>query len=430
METYEPFVSLGLALVAGLLIGVEREQSQRPEHGEDSFLGGVRTHPLFALVGGVSMLLSREIGLVVVALTFAALIAFLAISYADDVRHGRTRGLTSEAAFILAFLLGALAASDEIIAPLQRKVFLVASAAIVATLLLSLKPRLHSVVRRASPEDVLATLKFLVVAVVVLPLLPNETYGPLQVLNPFEIGVFAALIAGISFTGYLAIRMLGPRRGLGVTGLVGGLASSTAVTMTLSGRAREAPSLHASCALAIALASTIMFPRVLVEVALVNAALLRHVALPIGAMGIAGLVVSGWFWHRSGHTERAPDIEFRNPFELSSAIKFAALFAIVLLGARAATEYLGRKGTYLAGVAGGLTDVDAITLSMASLSATGEVAERVAATTIYLGTVSNTVVKAGMATVVGGWVFGRQIAIAFAALIAAGLAGVAVLWLL
>ena len=429
MDAYEPFISLGLALVAGLLIGFERERSQPFAAEGNSFLGGVRTHPLFALVGAVSTLLSRQLGLGTVVLALGAMVTFLAISYYDDVRHSRTRGITSEAAFLLSFLLGALAASENIVTPVERKVFLVASTAVVVTLLLSLKPRLHSLIRRTSYDDVLATLKFLVVAVVVLPLLPNRSFGPLQALNPFQVGLMVALIAGISFSGYVAIRLLGPRRGLGVTGLVGGLASSTAVTLTFSSRAREAPALRTACALAVVLASSIMFARVLVEVAVVNARLLALVAAPIAAMGIAGLTASWILWRRSGGGGGSPDIELSNPFELSSAIKLALVFAAVLLGAKAATEYLGAKGSYLAAVIGGTTDVDAVTLSIASL-ANGGLSEKVAATSIYLGTVSNTLVKAGMATVVGGWEFGRLIIMAFAALLMAGGAGLAVLWVL
>jgi uncharacterized membrane protein (DUF4010 family) len=241
--------------------------------------------------------------------------------------------------------------------------------------------------------------------------------------------VMVALIAGISFSGYVAIRLLGPRRGLGVTGFIGGLVSSTAVTLTFSGRAREAPALRTACALAVVLASSIMFPRILVVVAVVNAALLPLVAPPIAAMGIAGLVASWILWRHSERTERSPDIEFRNPFELSSAIKLALVFVAVLLGAKAATVYFGDKGSYIAGVLGGTTDVDAVTLSMASL-ARGGLSEKVAATTIYLGSVSNTLVKAGMAIVVGGWDFGRLVLIAFAALLAAGGLSLAALWVL
>ncbi len=428
MERFEPFLSLGLALASGLLIGFEREQSRPAEGSNESFLGGARTLPLFALVGAVSVLLAESLGLWLLAVSFAGLVVLLAVSFAADLRAGRHPGLTSEAALVLTFLLGALSATRGTFDATETKVYVVLSVTVVATLLLSVKPRLHAFLRRASAEDVYATLKFLLVAVVVLPQLPRQTFGPLDVLNPFDIGLMVVLIAGISFTGYVAIRLLGARRGLLLTAAVGGLVSSTAVTLSFSGRARQTPALRHGCALAVVLASTIMFPRVLVEVAVVNAALLPKVALPICAMGIAGLASSYFLWRRTRRGEDSPEVSFHNPFELGTAIKFALLFALVLLGAKAASSWLGNAGSYLAGALAGLTDVDAITLSMASLSR-DTIPHEVAATTIFIGAVSNTLVKAGIATVAGGWAFGREVALAFAAVTAAGALGLVVLWL-
>ena len=428
MERLEPFLSLGLALAAGTLIGFEREQSRPTDETKESFLGGARTLPLFALVGAVSVLLSGSVGLWFPAIAFAGVVSLLALSFAADLRTGRHRGLTSEAALLLTFLLGALSATDGAFGSTETKVYVVLAVTVVATVLLSLKPRLHAFLRKASVEDVSATLKFLLVAVVVLPQLPRRTFGPLDVLNPFDIGLMAVLIAGISFTGYVAIRLLGPSRGVLVTAAVGGLASSTAVALSFSGRAKQTPELRHGCALAVVLASTIMFPRVLVEVAVVNAALLPRVALPIAAMGLGGLVASFILWRRTQHRQGAPEVVFHNPFELGTAIKFAALFALVLLGAKAATTFFGSAGSYLAGALAGLTDVDAITLSMANLSRES-IPHKVASTTIFIGAVSNTLVKAGIATVVGGWAFGREVALAFGGIVAAGGLGLVVMWL-
>jgi len=301
--------------------------------------------------------------------------------------------------------------------------------AVAATILLSSKPALHKMAQKVSKEDTYATLKFLVVAVVALPLLPNQIMGPLAVLNPFNVGLMIVLIAGIGFIGYVAIRILGTGRGLAITGLVGGLVSSTAVTLSFSGRAKETPRLAPGCALAVVLASAIMYGRVLVEVAVVYAPLLRRLIVPMLAMLVAGAVVSFIFYRRAQEAAKEKaDVKFDNPFELSSAIKFGALYAGVLLVAKAATVYLGAGGTYLAGILAGTTDVDAITLSMAALARDG-LDQNVAVTTIILGSASNTVVKGGMAVVLGGGVFGRQIALAFGIMLAAGLAGVAFLWL-
>jgi uncharacterized membrane protein (DUF4010 family) len=423
----EPFASLALALAAGLLIGLERERSAPEDRRAESFVGGIRTHPLFALVGGVAALVARQLGIAAVLLPLAGLIVLLAVNYAGEVLRDRNRGITSEAAFLLSFLLGVLAVSEGAIEPLSTRVFLVSAVAVAATFLLSAKGTLHPLVRRIPREDVAATLKFLVVAVVVLPLLPNETYGPLEVLNPFQIGVLLVLISGISFVGYAAIRLLGPERGLGLTGLVGGLASSTAVTLAVSGRARERPEIASSAALAVMLASTVMFLRVLAVVAVVNAPLVGHLALPMGLAALGGFATCLVLWRRARGHGGAAEVRFENPFELGHAFAFALLFAVVLLGSKAATVYLGTAGTYAAGLLAGTTDVDAITLSMSELAGRG-VPPRVAATTIFLGAASNTLVKGGMAAVAGGLGFGRRVVPAQLAVLAAGAAGAALAW--
>ncbi|HSM93504.1 MAG TPA: MgtC/SapB family protein [Anaeromyxobacteraceae bacterium] len=409
MTTYEPFLSLGLAAAAGLLIGLERERSAPTEPKEASFLGGARTHPLFALVGGVSVLAARQVGAWAVVLPLAGLIALLVANYWGDVVGNRSRGITSEAAFLLSFMLGALSLTDGVIEPLSRKVFVVSAVAVVATALLSSKPAIHPLARRISSADLAGTLKFLVVAVIVVPLLPDETFGPLQVLNPRDVGLFVVLISGISFVGYAGIRLLGPERGLGLTGVVGGLVSSTAVTLSLAGRSREREELCESAALAVILASTIMFLRVIVIVAVVNPSLVRQVAPAMLASTGAGVAASLLLWIRSRRVRRpAGDIAFANPFELGRALGFALLFAVVLVGSKAAAIYVGDAGTYAAGLLAGTTDVDAITLSMAGLAGSS-VDVAVATTTIFLGAAANTLVKGVLAATLGGWRFGRYV---------------------
>jgi uncharacterized membrane protein (DUF4010 family) len=240
------------------------------------------------------------------------------------------------------------------------------------------------------------------------------------------------LISAVSFAGYVAIRLLGARRGLGVTGFLGGLVSSTAVALSMAGRAKERPDIADSAALAVMLASTVMFVRVFVIVVLVNPAMRREVALPMGLATAGGVAACLALWLRSGRARPgAQEVAFSNPFELGAALKFALLFAAILLGSTAASTYLGTAGTYAAGVVAGSTDVDAITLSMAKLAGEGgPLSQRVAATTIFLGTASNTVVKGTMASVAGGWVFGRRVLAAQLGVLAAGTAGAALAWLL
>ncbi|WP_375769265.1 DUF4010 domain-containing protein [Archangium gephyra] len=432
MDSYEPFLSLGLALAAGFLIGQEREYSApEPREGRESFLGGSRTYPLVSLAGAASVLVARQLGPWLMLLSLAALGALLVVSYAGDVRQGRSHGLTSEVSLLLSFLLGALALTQGVLEPMRVKVLVVAGLTVVATTLLSMKPELHAFLGRLQKRDVSAGVQLLFVAVVVVPLLPDATYGPLDVLNPRQLGWLTLLIAGIGFAGYVAIQALGSRRGLVVTGLIGGLVSSTAVTLTFSGRAKGAPrELAQGCALAVMLASSLMFLRVMGEVAVVNPPMVRLVAVPMGAMAATLLVASALLYRRSREVREVrgegSEMQFSNPFALGSALKFTLLFALVLLGASAATASLGHRGAYLAGLLAGLTDVDAITLSMANLARTAALPEDVAVTTLFLGTASNTLTKGIMATVVGGWRFGRWLLLVFAVTLAVGALALAV----
>ncbi|MEW5849620.1 MAG: MgtC/SapB family protein [Myxococcota bacterium] len=426
MDQLEPFGSLGVALALGLLVGFEREQSAAEK--VHPFPGGARTFPLVALLGAVCSMLAERAGYVLVLVVGLALSGFLLLSYWDDVRKERNRGLTSEVAFLLTYVLGALATSRGLLEPTGHRAVVLLAVAVVATVILSLKPRLHAFARETTRDDILAVLKFLVVAVVVMPLLPDRTMDPLGTINPFKVGWMVVLIAGIGFVGYVAVRALGPGKGLGLTGLVGGLVSSTAVTLSFSGRARREPELAPSCALAIISASSIMFGRVLVEVGVVHFALVRPLLLPLGAMAVAGALASAYFFRRAQISAATTgELDVQNPFELSSALKFGALFVAVLFLSKLATTHLGQGGTYLAGVLAGTTDVDAITLSMANLAREG-LDPTVAVTTIILGTASNTMVKAGVAVVIGGWAFGRRVLLAFVGILSAGALGVLALW--
>lgn len=428
LESYEPFVSIGIALAAGLLIGLEREQAQGVEADRPSFLGGVRTFPLFALLGTLSVLLGRELGVWLPLVTFVGILVFVAISFADDVRRERDRGLTTEASILVTFLLGALASSRGIVEPMNRRVIVVAALAVLVTFLLSVKPRMQAIVARVSKDDLYATLKFLIVVVLVLPLLPDTTMGPLDVINPFNVGLMVVLIAGISFAGYVSSRTLGAGRGLAVTALLGGLVSSTAVTLAFAGRARKEPALAPMAAVAVVLASTIMLARILVEVAVVYRPLLRPVALPIVAMALAGILAGVLLYRRANApTEAQPGVALTNPFELSTAVRFGLIYAGVLLVSKAAQLHAGPAGMYAAAALAGTTDVDAITLSTASL-AEGGLDARVATTTILIGAVSNTIVKAVMAATLGGWALGRPVAIAYGSMLLAGAAAVGWLW--
>ena len=398
MEPFEPHLALLTALAVGVLIGLEREQVREPVSGAS--FAGVRTYPIFALIGAVSMLmLPASPWIPLVALL--GVIALVAIYYAAEV--GKDRGVTTEASVIATFLLGALAAS-RVIEPMADRLLLVVALGVTLTFLLSSKELLHGVAGKVSRDDFYATVKFLIAATIILPLLPRRDLGPLDAINPFNVGLMVVLIAGLSFAGYVAMRLLGRGRGLFVSAAAGGLVSSTAVTIAFANRTKDDPSLAPAAAGAIAIASTIMLIRVAVLVALINIDLLPHVAIPIGA-GAAGAVVGGVLVYRKTEGAAPAEVAVKNPFELGNAIRFGIVFAIILLVTKAAKQYFGDSGLYVASLLAGSTDVDAVTLSTAKQAGLELDAATIA---IVIATLSNTLVKSSLAFGIGGRQLGKR----------------------
>ncbi len=427
MDPYEPLLSFGLAVVAGLLIGLEREQSQPADKGPESFLGGARTYPLVALSGSLAALLGRHFGAPILVAALATMVIFLVVSYLDVVRRGGDRGLTSETAFVVTFLLGALSVSHDVIPQVGRRVFTVLGSAVAVTALLSAKPVLQPLMRRVSREDVVSVIKFLVVALLLVPWLPDRNFGPLGALNLRTIGWMMALVAGLSFVGYAATRLLGPERGLTVTGFVGGLVSSTAVTLAMSSRSKGNAALEKPAALAVILASSIVFVRVLVVVAFVDFPLATALAVPMLVMAAVGLGACAFLYRRSASRPAGEPLQFKNPVSLSSAFEFALIFAAVMAGSRLASHYLGSAGTYAAALVAGTADMDAIALSMAELAG-DQVELPVAATAVVLAGFTNTVVKGAMAVLLGSWGYARVVVASFAAMLAAGGLSLLAVW--
>jgi uncharacterized membrane protein (DUF4010 family) len=410
--------SLAVALAAGALVGAEREHASSAKREGDEF-GGIRTFPLIALLGAFGALLRPVAGPWLLVTLLAALAALVTVSYVRASADG-DHGISTEIAAIATFGLGALAATPEVLPDAQRYL-LVAAAAAVIMALLAVKRPLHGFVAEVKREDVYATVKFVLLALVVLPVLPDEAYGPLSVLNPFKIGLMIVLVAGISFAGYVAARVLGADKGLLAAGLLGGLVSSTAVTLTYSGRAKEEPTLASYCAIAIVAASSVMFARVVVVVAVVDRPLLASVAAPLVVMAAVGLL-GAWLLLRStrkGRRGQTHEVPLRNPFELRQAIQFGLLYAAILFAAKAAQTYLGSGGVWVSSVLAGLTDVDAITLSLADLHRGGMEA-RTATIGIVLATITNTLVKLGIAASVGGLALGRRVGLPLGAALLAG----------
>jgi uncharacterized membrane protein (DUF4010 family) len=368
-------------------------------------------------LGALGAFMEREMdqGWLILA-AFVALSALVIVSYATTAARGEV-GITTEVTALLAFIVGALCGWGQL--------GVASVATVVCLLLLTLKDFLHRLARRVELADVEATLTFAVISVIILPLLPNETFGPppVDVINPYKIWLMVVLIAGLNFLGYLLVKVLGNEHGFILTGILGGLVSSTAVTLSFSQRSRSEPAMSSAFVLAIVVAWTIMFLRVVVMVGLVNRVLAGGLALALGWMAAAGLLVSLVLWRRSRTRETGVVSAGANPFELGQAIKFGLLFGVVTVVAKAAETYLGATGLYLAGAVAGLTDVDAISLSMANLATTSPEIIKIAQRTILIAVISNTLVKAGMAAFMGAPALRRTILLVTLLLFASAAAG-------
>jgi len=401
----------GVALGLGMLIGLERERTR----GEERTFAGVRTFSLLALLGATSVYAGQQAGLPwIVGLVFLAVVVLVAVAYYVTARAGSI-GVTTEVSALATFFIGSLCAWDQ--------VGIAGAVAVAVMLLLALKGWLHNLAKRIEPADVEATLKFAIITLIVLPLVPNTNFGPegLEVINPYKTWLMVVLIAGLNFFGYILVKVVGREHGLGITGLLGGLVSSTAVTLSFSQRSRTEPDLAPVLALAILLAWTVMFFRVVVEVGVVNIPLAKDLALGMLVMGVVSLVICYLLWRRGRSSEKAEVETGHNPFELGDAIKFGALFAVVIFVAKAAQVYFGDTGLYLAGALAGLTDVDAIALSMANLAQQDPASSGAAARTIVIAVISNTMVKCGMAIWLGAPSMRRTMIPITAALAASGL---------
>lgn len=414
METTATIVRFGLALVIGVLVGLQREYSYQKAKGE--LFAGARTLALIALVGCAAALIADITGLLWIFIAaFMAIGALIAISYFITASEGRI-GLTSEIATIMVFLIGALCywGSLEIAAALG----------VATAVLLSLKVSLQRFVGSMTEQDVLATLKFAVITAIVLPLLPNRTFGPapLDVLNPQNIWLMVVFISAISFIGYVLMKLVGSRRGVGLTGLLGGLVSSTAVTLSFTQQSRSHDSLARPFALAITVAWTMMFARVLIEAAVLNVELLAVLWIPMGGAGVIGLAYCGYLLisakNRSAESE---EVDLKAPFELGPALRFAVAYATILVISRAAHMFLGDTGVYVSAALSGIADVDAITLSLARMAGAGSVDVGTASKAIVLAAMVNTSVKGGIVFALGAVSLKKSILLALLLILTGGL---------
>lgn len=411
-----------IALLLGALVGIEREKHRRDEH-PNSF-GGLRTYILFAEVGAVSAWLSLHMQsswlfvVTVLVVALAVLIAYVL----ENRSSPNSLGLTSEISAITVTLLGG--------AVMFGYAELAVMLGILTSAILTFKQPLHGLVNKIGMDDLYAGLKLLIASFIVLPLLPNTPVDPWQALNPYKLWLLVILISSMSLLGYVAVRWLGAAHGAVVTGISGGLASSTAVTLSFarSSKVESDPLAADTQACGLLLAWLVMFIRVMVTVTIVFKPLLAALWLPFSVMACTTAVVAAVFYWHGSRRYQAPQqssVKVTNPFSLLAAIKFGALFAAVLLLVKLTEHYAAEEGLYLLAAVAGLTEVDAITLSMSEYGRQSAEGLTTAAVAIIIAALSNTVVKCVLVYTLGARALANKVLLATAAILTAGIISIA-----
>lgn len=400
-----------VSLSLGLLVGLQRERSK-------SAIAGIRTFPLITLLGTVCGQLAHVFGGWIVAAGFLGLGALIAVTQAGRLRQDKSdTGLTTEIAILLLYGLGVFIASGPILIAVMLGG--------VVALLLYLKPPLHRFVGGLGETDMRAIMQLVFVSLVVLPVLPNESYGPYQVLNPFEIWLMVVLIVGLSLGGYIAYKIFGGAGGLLLSGILGGVISSTATSVSAARQTRDQRGLVGMASLIIMIASTVTLVRVLIEIGVVAPGNFTALAGPLAAL-LGAMVVIGLVAYFAWRKEAGVRPHQHNPAQLKTALVFALIYGLIKLAVAAGRDRFGEAGLYLVSVISGLTDMDAVTLSTSRLVDSGKLEATLGWRTILIAAMSNLVFKATAVAVVGGAAIFYRVAILFAL---SGIAGGLILML-
>jgi len=403
----DSIVTLGISLGLGLLIGLQRERTE-------SRLGGIRTFPLVSMFGTFCGMVSETKGGWPIAAGILAIFGILAIAnWLNASSDAGEHGQTTDVAALLTFAVGAYLPIGE------RTVAIVATG--LAVVLLHLKEPMHVFVRKMGPKDMAGIMQFVVISLIILPLLPNRAFGPGDVLNPFDIWRMVVLIVGLSLTGYIIYKWVGSTAGTVLGGFLGGLISSTATTVSYARRAKGAPAAHGLALAVILIASAVAYLRVLVEVSLFAPSSLGALLPPLVAALVwtSAIAAFALLLFRGKHEAMpAPT----NPAELKSAIIFGIIYAGITLAVAAAKNRFGSSGLYGVALISGLTDMDAITLSLARMVESRQLDPDAGWRIILAASLSNFVFKGAAATFLGGWGFGLRLSPFLGAALAGGLA--------
>ncbi|EKO3484952.1 MgtC/SapB family protein [Vibrio fluvialis] len=384
--------NLLVALLLGAIVGTQRGWVAR-NNVEGSRVAGIRTFSLVGLYGGLSAILAAHYSPLLLGFALLALVVLASIAFVLKQRKSQDISITGVVSLLVTFVLGSLAVSGEPV--------LAAAAAVITAVVLDNKKELHEALQKLQEYELDAALRLMLISVVMLPLLPNQSYGPWQALNPYEIWWMVVLIASISFLGYFAIKIGGAKRGVLFTSVFAGFSSSTALTLQFSNLSRDQPTISPLLASGILLCCGTMFPRLLIVASLINTEL-TPILWPVIVVMMIGLYIPAWFIWRSTDVDFNEDqsANHKNPLALQSALWFGVILAIIMLLAHALSDWFGQAGTLALSAVSGITDVDAITLALGRQS-THSLDAYTAAMGIIIAASVNTLVKMGMVISIG-----------------------------
>ena len=401
-------IGLGIALGIGFIVGLQREWA------EDKPVG-VRSFALISVLGGLSALLLDTAG----AWPIAAGLVALALVLGAQVYSERMEGMTTIFASLVVYLVGAAA-----VAGFWLHAVVLGGA---VTLLLHWKEPLHHWVERIGARDFEVIIRFVLITLVILPVLPDRGFGPYEVFNPFEAWLMVVLIVAINLAGYVTFQLLGEVSGGWLAGVLGGMVSSTATTLSYVGLSKEREQMGKVAALVILVASTIVYARVMVELSIVAPGLIAPLLAPALTFSAVLLGVSGL---HSLRLQRGADSALehqKNPAQIRMALTFGALYLLILFAVAAARDQFGEEAIYVVALVSGLTDVDALTLSIGQTFGRGEIGADIAWRAIFLASLANLAFKLAAAAVLGGKTLRRLALIAGAVTLPAG-AAILVFW--
>lgn len=409
---------LMLALIAsaalGAMIGLIRQWDQQGEDHSGEY-AGVRTFTFWSVLGCLAAFVATEHSALTLPVVLLAISGQIVLSGPRPAAAGA--GSTTLAAAILTVLVGALVFWER-----HQEAILISG---LMAMLLGLKRPIHAWIRAFNETDIRATLQFVAVTGVILPLVPDRAYGPFDGFNPRSTWMMVVLISGVGFVGYVLMRLLDTRAGIVLTSILGGIASSTATTLAFTRQSRENPAQSPSFALAVAIACTVMLPRVLVIVGFVNRGLAMQLLLPFAIMAVPGVLYAAWSWWSRRNQKAAGDHPtIANPLSLMTAVKFALIYAAISFGVKAAAHFGHMQdGLLPLAFVSGLTDLDAIALSVAGNVDLGEATGGLAAKAVVVAAIANSLVKAALAAIWGSPVLRSRVAIVMGLTIACGVVG-------